>query len=94
MDVPTFVGSDGGSGTRGGEDVRYLPLEHRIIIHHKSSNIGAVSGVGAAPGSAGFTEMVVAGSYGPGGWEVGRGVRFRGAEDRRGEVETGKEMQD
>ena len=73
MGVPTFGGSDGSSGTRGGGDIHPPPPEYHSPIHRDSSDIRAVSGDGAAARSAGCTAMVGAGGSGARGQDKGGG---------------------
>ena len=72
MGVLAIGGGHFGSRPGLGLDARPLPPEHHHPIHHDSSNIGAVSGGGAASRSAGRTEMVGTGGARLRGSEVGR----------------------
>ena len=56
--VPAFGVSGGGSGNRGGEDVRHKPPEQHFPVHCDSSDTVAVYGSGAEDGSMGSMDMV------------------------------------
>ena len=72
-------------GPVGGGYVRPLPPEHHHSKYHDLSDIGAVSGGGAAARRAGIMEMVGTGRPRLGGHEGGgKGSGGRGAYIRRG----------
>ena len=83
--IPTSGGGNVDRGPGGGGDICPSPPEHHRPIYHDSSDIGAVSGGGAASGSVDSTYMVVtgmpgilgykgSGGGGRGGGGYGRGI--------------------
>ena len=70
MGVYTIGGGDVGGGPGGGRYVCNTPPKHYSSIYRDSSDIGAVTGGGAATGSVGGQYMVGEGRFELGG-EVG-----------------------
>ena len=65
MGVPNLGGGNGGSGTRGGGDIRPKTPEYHSPVYCDSSDTGAVSGGEAAAGNMGGPAVVESGGIQP-----------------------------
>ena len=63
-----------GDGDGGGGNIRHPCPEHSCTVHCDHTRYGYVSGVRAAPWSAGVPEVVGTGKLGPGGMWVAERV--------------------
>ena len=66
MGITPAGGSDGGSGTAGGRDLRLPAPEHGCTVHCDHTNCGPVSGRGAETRAKGIQLVVATGSGGCG----------------------------